>query len=426
MEARVLWLDDKVTGESYKEVLRDLASCNDFVVEPAADLESARRLVKDGDFAVLVVDLRLPGHGPEESGFAFIDWLSRRLAKSNNPQRPLVVALSAHLDQETYRVALQRYEIPMKVCDKDSFGATGLGFAEGFAALVRDVLDTGIHSTASDWVDQVESEAHDIDPFKISIHDYEKLPDTAKSLVYERGIQRAESVLDRKSKGDDIGWILMCGDAEEPLQEGRIGSPKPSDEVLTEIARSQDRVPFLISEESSLFVEDISIRSRCGEELSDYPVLHLVLGAAGKRGTYHFDTGSDVHLFQQADIVDAEIEFLHYPRSQRDPKKKKRYQVQRVSDFDAIAMSPESGETKHVEVRDALAVWPWENCPWTRRCSPTSGCVYETTDGGQVKIETDQLCATRDGLVGRRLLGDNGLSARLHGASTRVDLEESE
>jgi CheY-like chemotaxis protein len=418
----ILWMDDKV--ETSYVILVEALQAAGYEVKTATDVPEAKRwLASTHQFDVVIVDLRLPSPhsdgfaADESSGLDLIEYLEGRFAMGESSvKHPRVIVCSAHLDQENYRKLLRSKNWPVFILDKGDINRREIESpSDEFVRLVTEALETPTWDAAGRHIAGLEEWILAKGPLGMTLSDFEQLTGAQKSLVYDQGFEYLRAVLNRNHRSHGIRWALFCG-SKKPRRQGATDDQLPSEAEISKVAENFDRIPFLLSLDDTMDVEESSRGAACEGALWDYPRFDVRLGAAKSSRSAHFDTGAEMHFFNKHDLIDAEVPLHGTWRGQiRDGLIYKMLELPPING--TILVDGMHNETIDVEFQGAYAIDPWANCRWARKCTNPAACRPVSVDS-----KGRGLCFERHALVGRRFLQDNWLEVTIKGGSSSMEI----
>lgn len=388
MSDRILWIDDQI--ENYSEFVDGLAN-RGIAVTASSTVEGAVNILRDGNFDLILLDLRMPG----KNGF---DFLRDHLSKTQVP----VCVLSSYLHLEEYHRQLNRLRSNVAVLDKDLPQPDSEAFGV-FADKLRRLIKTPPTSAPRAFEKAMEEKLSDIDPFDISFRHYLNLPNRLKQLLRARAKLILADKLDREFQSGS-NWLLFCGDADAPRLQRSYGESLPDNDKILQTAIELDRVPYQFSSPDG--IDDFHSGHCFGPNtLKGYPTLTIKLGS--RELNIHFDTGSPFTFMSYEDLlelnlVDRNAFTIDGARGHRSYE----YVSQRLR----AKIIDQKRKGSRVVSLNVKAIKNWDSCPLVVYCPRT--CSH--SDGS-----VDNVCHNRHGLIGRDIVYDNSISITVCGATNR-------
>jgi len=390
----VLWVDDQIND--YSEYIEEMEQFGLTIVTADSINKSLDILKLDTNFDLILLDLRFSSGGTEvETGFSFLKATTK--PRLNIP----ICILSSYLHLETNQNKINRIRRNAFTLDKQ-IPDPGTKAFEMFVNRIKYYANNPAERTPFAHQKTLEKTLQNRNPFEINFREYMEMPSRVKKKVRES----AESILkDQLQREFDKGyiWVLFCGDSKKPIKAVTEESKIPSHSEIAVMGMDIDRVPFQYSTPDH--IDDIATSGCSGpSKVSSYPTVTLELG--GEELSVHFDTGSpfiymSFELLTELKltslngmIVDGRRSFSSYEYINEKIKAK---------------LIDQKG-TKRIGVDlNVRAVKNWDQCPFIFYCKPSCG-------------REGEICKNRQGLVGRNLIFDNGISLEICGVEGKTSI----
>jgi len=387
---RLLWVDDDIDhlGPFIDELRRESLE-----VSIANSSETALLAAQHTTFDIILVDILMPPPDGIE--------LLRRL----RPAQPhaSLAALSSFLYLSRYRDQIRALGFPVELIDKDFPNIAAADFRERFIEPILNLATNGVTHTLEEQ-DRSMGAPVEGNPFDMRLSEFLGKPLVEKDRLTRLASEIASSTLDTAFSKENKIWILLCGSPTQIRQYAVTLDEVPSEDVVMEFARRQQRAPFQFFR--PLQIDDMW-SGDCGTDVSlrYYPTVTLEFRDYEEAVVVHFDTGAPMTFFSYEELVRVKAirptnAFTWAVRPGYKPYPMVLFNIE-------VVLCGNSGGPKAEVTLRGQAVRDWANAPYARFCNP--GCEYFT------KANVKQLCRYRKGLVGRNILIDNAIALILDG-----------